>query len=80
VRGEAVLGLDRGEHADHRAHRVADQDDRALRELVDDLEQVGRMAVQGAVLFPVVRRQVRHAAAHQVEEDRLVPVVKAGAR
>ena len=65
--GEPAWRLDVGQHADHRADRVPDEDHLADAELVDDLVQVVGMAVQRVVLGGVVRGEIRHPASDQIE-------------
>ena len=62
-----------GEHADHRADGVADEDGGALRELAHDLQHVVGVSLKRAVLRAVVGGQIRVAAADQIEEDDAVP-------
>ena len=57
-RAEQLGRLLSGQHADHRAHRVADEDDVGEAELAADLDHVGGVAAQRAVLLAVVGGQV----------------------
>ena len=67
-RAEALRLARRGQHADHRAHRVADEDHVGELELAADLEHVVGVAVERGVALRVVGRQVRAAGADVVEE------------
>jgi hypothetical protein len=55
---EQLRPLRRGERTDHRAHRVADEDDRRQVERLDDLDDVLRVALEPSVADGVVRRGV----------------------
>ena len=67
-----------GEDADHRAHRVADEDDVGELELAADLDEVGGVAAQRPVLLRVVGGQVGAARADLVEEDDAVVDLEVG--
>ena len=73
---EALRLLDRREHADHRAHRVADEDHVAQLQLAADLEHVVGVALQRVVLAAVVGGEVGAAGADVVEEDDAVVVLE----
>ena len=68
-RCEQLRPLDGGEHADHRADGVPDEDHVPEPELVADLEHVLGVAVERGVALRVVGGQVGAARADVVEED-----------
>jgi len=66
---EALRLLGGGEDADHRAHRVADEDDLVQVELGTYFEDVLRVARERRVALWIVGREVRVARSDVVEED-----------
>ena len=60
---------DRGQHADHRADRVPDEDGVGQVERAAQLQHVVGVGVERAVPLRVVGRQVRAAGADVVEQD-----------
>jgi hypothetical protein len=61
-----------GEHADHRADRVSDEDNVVQVELLDDVEHVFGVTVEGVVLAAVVCTQVRPTGTDQVEQHHVM--------
>ncbi len=64
VAGDPSGAVDAGQQADHGAHRMPHEDHGALREFVDDLQHVVRIAVERGVFAGIVGAQVGQAAAH----------------
>jgi hypothetical protein len=75
---EPLRLLDRGEDADRRADRVADEDDIPQVQLVDDLEDVLGITVEGGVPLLVVGAEVGPAGADVVEEHHPMGVQERG--
>ena len=79
IRRAKQLGLAiRGEHADHAAHRVADEDHVLADRARDRRRARPRVAVERRVALGVVRREIRLARAHVVEEHDAVVVLEGG--
>ena len=66
---EQVGLFDRGEDADHRRHRMPDEDDVAQAQLVADGEHVLGVPVEGAVTVTVVGRRVGTSGTGVIEQD-----------
>ena len=66
--GEEVRLTVRGQDADHRAHRMPDEDHLPQVQLAADLPYVVRVAVQGRVPLLPPGREVRAARTHMVEQ------------
>ena len=60
-----------GEHADHGADGVADEDDVVDIERLEDLQEIVGVAVERVVLSAPVGRRVGASRAHVVEQDDL---------
>ncbi len=76
VADDAARPLEIGQHADHGADRMTDEDRRSGGELIQQFVDVVRISVQRVVLRAVVGRQVGLAAADVVEAQSAEPLLE----
>lgn len=68
--------LCRGKDANHRAHRMADENDIFEPQLFTNIEHVRGVSVERAVLRSIVRRQIRPTRSHVIEQDDAIRVLE----
>ena len=67
---EKLRLLNRGQHADHRAHRVANKNGILQVQLMDDFDQIVRIACEASILLRIVSRRIGAARANLIEQNR----------
>jgi hypothetical protein len=67
---------DRGEHSDHRADGVADENAALYAKLLSDLDEVLGITVKGCVLLRIIGRKIGSAGAHVIVKNREIVGLK----